>query len=43
MCVSAPSDIYLEHRNTIPAKYSESDLVASLEMADIIDKRLYVG
>ena len=33
--------IFILNRNTIPAKYSESEeLVASLEMADIIDKRL---
>ena len=40
MCVSA-LQIFILNRNTIPVKYSESEeLVASLEMADIIDKRL---
>ena len=40
-CVCQRLQIFILNRNTIPAKYSESEeLVASLEMADIIDKRL---
>ena len=40
-CVCQQRQIFILNRNTIPAKYSESEeLVASLEMADIISERL---